>query len=120
MDYKLRGNKMKKFLITCVSVLLLTSTSQVFAEAKGGIITDITSVVSGLLIRIDTGVPTVCAAAGTDPTIPQWMEISEANRTMVSVALAAWASGNKQVTISADGSTGVSTYCRILQFDPLN
>jgi hypothetical protein len=117
MDNTQEGITMKKVILTIFTLLLISIPYQGHAAARNltGTMTNITSVPSGLLIMIDTGVPTDC----TNPTIPTWMEIKETNKTMVSVALAMWVSGNKGVVVYVDGTRGVSGYCVITQFDPL-
>lgn len=76
-----------------------------------GTVTSITSVGRGLLMRVNGDErPTGC------PGTSAWMLIPEENKTMISVALAAYMSGNKSAVVYVDvNATG---YCKIIQYDP--
>lgn len=78
-----------------------------------GNISNITSMVGGLLIKLDAGVPDDCTG-----TPYNWMMIAESNKTMIATALAAWHAGQKRVTVYMAGTYSGSGYCMIGQFDP--
>ena len=78
----------------------------------GGTMTNITSTASGLMIMLDTGLPTNCAGSPYG-----WMLIRESNKTMIAVALMAWHTGNRNITVYTDNSVAGS-YCTINQVDP--
>lgn len=61
---------------------------------------------------LDAGVPTNCVG-----TPIGWMLIRESNKTMIATALAAWHSGNRDVTVYTDNVVP-GYFCVINQFDP--
>ena len=77
-----------------------------------GTMTNITSHSGGLLIMLDTGVPTNYTGMPFG-----WLTIRESNKTMVAAALLAWHTGNRGVTVYTDAAPPGS-YCYINQFDP--
>ena len=79
-----------------------------------GNISNITSTTSGLLIMLDSGVPTNCTG-----TPYGWMIIPEANKTMVAVTLLAWHTNNRAVTVYTNAMQA-GGWCYINQVDPVN
>lgn len=79
-----------------------------------GTVTDITSLSSGLLIRVNgSEKPSQCTQTSA------WMLVPEENATMVSVVLAAYFSGKRDAVVYVDiASTG--KYCKVIQYDPQN
>lgn len=100
---------MKKFLLVA-SVLLASGT--VMAESqKEGLMTQITSVNDGLMVALDTGLPSECDGLASNP----WILIKQEDTAMMASALAMWVSGKKQVTIYANA---VGSSCVVSQFKP--
>jgi len=79
---------------------------------QGGRIVNITTTTQGLMLMLDSGLPTVCTG-----TPYGWMLIPEANKTMIAAALALWLSGTRDVTVYVNAYAG-SGYCVINQLDP--
>lgn len=77
-----------------------------------GTMTNITSSPSGLMLMLDTGVPTNCVG-----TPIGWLLVRESNKTMIASALLAWHSGNRNVTVYTDNVVP-GNFCVINQFDP--
>ena len=78
-----------------------------------GKVYDITSISSGLLIRVEGNqVPGACV----DLNPHGWMLIPEEFKTMTSVALTMWTTEKRQATIYVSGAVG--SYCRVTQYDP--
>lgn len=97
------------------SAVILALASTLANAADGylsGTMVDITSVSNGLMVRLDTGVPTNCTG-----TPYGWLTILETNKTMVALALLAWHSGNRVVTVYTN-PTPPGSWCTINQFDP--
>jgi hypothetical protein len=80
---------------------------------QGGTMSNITSTPDGLMIMLDSGVPTNC-----NGTPYGYMLIPQANKTMIATALLTWVSGNRQVTVYTSWATPGNGYCTINQFDP--
>lgn len=59
-----------------------------------GNIVDVSAVPQGMLIKLDTGLPTNCAGASYG-----WMLVPESNRVMVATTLALWLSGKRHVDV---------------------
>lgn len=78
-----------------------------------GTITDITSLPTGLMVILDTGVPTNCTGSPYG-----CMLIPEANKTMVATALLMWTTGSRRVTAYTN-ATPAGSFCTINQFDPV-
>lgn len=91
----------------------VSATARAEATYLTGRITNVTSGAAGLLIMLDTGVPTNCTGASYN-----WMVIPEANKTMIAVALITWQNqGSATVyTNTLDPNNG----CVINQFDPVS
>jgi len=105
---------MKKILIS----LVLAFSSQLANSAEhyqSGAIKNITSTPAGLMIMMDSGLPSNC-----EGTPFGWMLIEQKNTTMISVVLAAWASNNKSGTVYTSGRPNGTGYCIVNQFDPNN
>ena len=105
---------MKKALIL-VSLLLVTQVSFAAESYQSGMINNITSVGSGLMIMMDTGLPTNCEGSPYG-----WLLIEQKNTTIISVVLTAWASKNTSGTVYTSGRPGGTGYCLVNQFDPAN
>lgn len=77
-----------------------------------GSITNVTATTDGLMVMLDNGPPTNCAA-----TPYGWMLIPEINKTMVAATLALWLVGRTRVTVYTSG-TYAGGMCVINQIDP--
>jgi hypothetical protein len=77
-----------------------------------GNIVNITAIEQGMLIMLDTGVPTHC-----EGTPYNWMLIKQEHTVMVSVTLAMWMSGRKTFTVYTKGRP--SSFCEVAQIDPV-
>ncbi|WP_370980198.1 hypothetical protein [Agaribacterium sp. ZY112] len=77
-----------------------------------GDVTSITSIPQGLLLRINGNEkPSGCTQSSA------WMLIPEERKTMISVALAMYMSGNRKAVVYISTSASGS-YCVINQYDP--
>ena len=95
-----------------VSAVLLSGNAACGDVYQTGNMTNLTATSDGLMIMLDAGPPTTCAA-----TPYGWMLIPEANKTLVATALAMWLSGKKAATIySAPYSGG---WCILNQINPV-
>lgn len=103
---------MRKHLIAAAALIAVGFAHEALAADSylGGNISNITSHAGGLMVMLDTGVPTNCAGVGYD-----WMTIPEANKTMIATALLAWQLG-RGVTVYTNALSG--GVCTINQFDP--
>jgi hypothetical protein len=90
----------------------MTLTTHAADTYLSGTMTNITSGTPGLMLMLDTGVPTNCAGSPYG-----WMLIPEANKTMIATALMAWHSGNRVVTVYTNAAPSGSL-CIVNQFDP--
>ena len=98
---------------TLFSLTLFTSVQSNAADSYlGGNVTNMTSYSGGLLIMLDSGVPTNCTG-----TSYGWMLIRAENKVMIAVVLTMFAMGKKSATIYTSGILG-SGYCEINQYDP--
>ena len=104
---------MKLSRITLIIAMLFFSFSANSTIGDGhvsGKITNITSVGSGLLVRIGANeVPRNCTSGAV------WMEIKQANTAMISLTLTAWTLG-KNVDVYVSPAT--NGYCQVWQLDP--
>lgn len=109
----LRSLRQFSLNIALFFVVLGNITSAYAADAYlTGTMSNITAGRDGLLIMLDMEVPANCAG------IPYgWMMIRESNKAMIAVALVAWYTGNRGVTIYTDGALP-GAVCVINQFDP--
>ena len=82
---------------------------------QSGKIKNLTAITSGIMIMLDTGLPSNCAG-----TPYGWMLIKQEHTALTSVVLAAWASGNKSGTVYTSGREGGVGFCLVSQFDPEN
>jgi len=105
------GKKMKKLIIS-VLFLVLSSTASANTNYKRGTISNLTSTTSGIMIMLDTGLPTFC-----EGTPYGWMFIKKEHTALISTVLAAWVSGKKTGTVYVFDRNGTG-YCEINQFDP--
>lgn len=65
------------------------------AEWNRGTMIDMTSTAAGLMVKLDTGLPTNCIGV----SMYGWMLIPEANRTMVAFAMSKWISLQRAVDL---------------------
>lgn len=77
-----------------------------------GNIINITTTTGGLMIMLDSGIPTNCKG-----TPYNWLLVKEENKTMISMALTMWASGKKGLTVYT-AALNPGSYCEIIQIDP--
>lgn len=105
---------MKRILFILVMLVSVQSTTAAEYYQSGEII-NITATTNGLMVMMDTGLPSNC-----EGTPYGWMLIEQKNTTMISVVLAAWASQAKSGTIYTVGRPDGSGYCLVNQFDPDN
>lgn len=103
---------MRRQLIACAALITAGFGHATLAADSylGGNISNITSHAAGLMVMLDTGVPTNCAGVGYN-----WMTIPEANKTMIAVALMAW-QVKRGVTVYTNALSG--GVCTINQLDP--
>lgn len=79
-----------------------------------GEITNLSSVQRGVLIIMDNNnLPDNCQG-----TTYGWMLIDKEDPAIISVVLAAWASGNTAGTVYTSGIATGDNVCRIIQFHP--
>lgn len=97
---------------TAAALVLFSASSYAANHYLSGNIVNVTTNASGLMIMLYTGVPTNCQG-----TPHNWMLIKEENKTMISMALAMWASGKKAATVYTAGMNPGSN-CEITQLDP--
>jgi hypothetical protein len=75
-----------------------------------GKISNLTSVTSGILVRIGANeVPQNCTSGRA------WMLIPEDNKSIISVTITAWTLGRGVVVYTAPSATG---NCKVIQVDP--
>ncbi|MBF0298633.1 MAG: hypothetical protein HQK51_07935 [Oligoflexia bacterium] len=104
-------NKMLAKIMVCLLLAVITS-GVAFAEDfhLGGKVNRITSVENGLLVMLDSGVPTKCQG-----TPYGWILIPETNKTMVTLAILANQLNLKYVVIYTKGL--VNGVCTATQVD---
>ena len=106
--------------LICMVIMLLASNAVVGAVGANivvGEVYDITSTVSGLLIRVkDTQATNIVPTDCQNPGPYGWMLIPEASKTMISVAIAMRAQGKRDAAIYVNPTT--SGPCDIIQYDP--
>jgi hypothetical protein len=78
-----------------------------------GNIINMTSGPSGLMLKLDSGVPTNCAG-----TPYGWMLIRAENKIMAAVVLTMYASGKRGATVYTT-AVAAGGFCEINQFDPI-
>ena len=111
-----KGVRMKKVIFLLLFTSLITPILCKAADYYlGGNISNITSAPVGLLIMLDSGVPGNCVG-----TPFNWMVIREQNKTMVSVALTLWTTGNKGAVVYTSGLDQATGYCIVSQLDPIH
>ncbi len=94
------------------SILLIQPTATYAASYYlRGNITNLTSHVNGVDIKIDTGVPTNCT--GLNPY--DWMTISKNDQAMIAVLLAHYMAGKLDATVYV---TVTNNTCFVTQYDP--
>lgn len=94
----------------CVSMLLTAHDARSEEYYLYGNISNISSTPSGLLVMLDTGVPTNCTGVGYG-----WMTIPESNKAMIAVALLSWQTDRPATIFTNALAAGV---CTVNQFDP--
>lgn len=101
----------RRALVTALALMGVLSQSA-FAEETylSGRIIDVTSGPSGLLVRLETGVPGNCTGVSFG-----WMLISESNKTMIAAALLTWQNHSGATVYTNPLSAG---NCTVNQFDP--
>lgn len=96
-----------------ILISVLFSTCAIAAIGKGhvsGKITNITSISSGLLVRINENeVPEHCTSGRV------WMQIKQENTAMTSLTLTAWTLKRGVTVYTSADSSG---YCKVIQVDP--
>ena len=100
----------------CLLVIgLLCTDTQALAAAEylNGRINNITTTADGLMLTLDTGLPTWCTG-----TPYGWMFIPQAHKTMVATVLALWLSGAREVTVYVNPYSAGSGFCTVNQVDP--
>lgn len=102
-------NRFKKLIIV---LMVFTAPSYAADYYLSGNVINITTTTSGLMIMLDSGIPTNCQG-----TPSNWMLIKEENKTMISMALAMWASGKKGLTVYTT-TVNPGSYCELIQLDP--
>ncbi|MCH9691077.1 MAG: hypothetical protein K0U59_03260 [Gammaproteobacteria bacterium] len=102
-------NYFKKYFF--LSLVFASFSASAAENSLTGNIEAVTSTASGLLIRLDTGVPDNCKGVAYDLMI-----INSENSVMIAAALTGWANEKKQVTVYTDPIS--SGRCNINQFDP--
>ena len=79
-----------------------------------GNISEVTTTARGLMIRLDSGLPTNCTG-----TSMGWMLIPEANKTMVSTTLLLWITGRRVIDVYTSAPSAGDSYCSVTQVDPV-
>jgi hypothetical protein len=101
--------------VVVIAILFSMQSAISAGHYQSGSIKNITATTAGLMVMMDTGMPSNCEGSPHG-----WMLIEQKNTTMISVVLAAWASQNRSGTIYTSGRSGGSRYCLVTQFDPAN
>jgi hypothetical protein len=84
-------------------------------DYQSGKIVNLTAGTYGIMIMMDSGAPENC-----EGTPYGWLLIKQEHTAIVSVVLAAWASGKKEGTVYTFGQKNSTGYCLVSQFDPVN
>lgn len=79
-----------------------------------GNISEVTTTARGLMIRLDSGLPTNCTGTSLG-----WMLIPEANKTMVSTTLLLWIMGRRTIDVYTSAASAGDSYCSVTQVDPV-
>lgn len=98
-------------LVALVASAALGSASAADSHQSGSI-TNVTATTDGLMVMLDNGPPSNCAA-----TPYGWMLIRESNKTMVATTLALWLAGRTRVAVYTTGAYA-GGFCVINQIDP--
>lgn len=109
---------MKRFFQGVVLFWVFTGSAVCLAYSGPSYVTgeiiNVTSLSSGLLIRI--------GGAASVPEVPQnctsghyWMFVKQDHTAMISLVLASWAMGKSATVYTSPESEG---YCQVTQFDP--
>jgi len=102
---------MKKIILTISFIFLPTLSHSLIGPGHvSGKITNITSIKTGLLLRIEANeVPESCTSGQA------WMEIKQTDTTLISMTLTAWTLGRSVDVYTSPASSG---YCQVWQLDP--
>jgi hypothetical protein len=105
---------LSKAVKAALTSVALSASASCFAEDTylSGTVTNLTSITSGILLKLDTGLPTNCIGSPWG-----WMLIRAENRPMTALLLTMYASGRKRATVYTVGVTQTG-YCEISQYDP--
>ncbi|TQV74915.1 hypothetical protein FLL45_08115 [Aliikangiella marina] len=108
-------NKLRALSIAAIAISVISfSNSTIAAETyQRGKIINITSGKSGLLIKLDSGVPNNCADSPYG-----WIKVLQEHTAMTSVVLMMWSTDKKDVTVYTDPA-GDGGYCVANQIDPM-
>lgn len=79
----------------------------------GGSFINMTSTPAGLMLKLDSGLPTNCTGTPYD-----WMLIRAENKTMIALLLTMYTSGKKGAVVYTSGIMS-SGFCEINQYDPV-
>lgn len=102
-----------KILIKLFVLVLISTNAIAGPYYQNGNISNLTAVQSGIMIKLDKGLPDNCEGASYG-----WMLAKQEHTALVSVILAAWMAGKKYGTVYTTGIDGSTGYCKIQQFDP--
>lgn len=83
--------------LTASAIWVLSNPASAADTYQTGSIVNVTTTKEGLMVMLDSGLPTNCAATSFG-----WMLIPEANKTMVAATLALWLTGRTLVTVYVD------------------
>jgi len=97
-------------LIFLAIFMSISAHATIGAGHVSGKITNITSVSSGVLVRIDANeTPQNCTSSQV------WMEIKQENTAMISLTITAWTLGRNVTVYTTPRAEG---YCQVIQVDP--
>ena len=101
---------MKKYIVVLCVFISGTLSAAIGPGHVVGKISNITSVGSGILVRIGSNeVPQNCTSGLV------WMEIKQTDTAITALTLTAWTLGRSVVVYTSPGTSG---YCRVTQLDP--
>ncbi len=106
---------MYRAIVVSIMAFISTAVTDIaIAESNylGGNFSNITSAGVGLMIMLDSGIPTNCAG-----TPYNWILIKEENKTMIALAMTMWAKKETCATVYT-APVGGSGYCTVTQLDP--
>ena len=98
-------------LISLTFFLAKAANAVVGTGHVSGKITNITSIQTGLLIRIEGNeTPENCTSSSL------WMQVDEQYKTIISLTITSWTLGKNVTVYTSPGSSG---YCKVIQVDPV-